>query len=91
MLVDSPEVDGVGLTRLQCPYVDNGEIRRVVDFLRDNYPTNYDRSFLDLRENETTNSEFNVSMKSIDEKYDEVKQYIEEQYERDRLQGDSEK
>ena len=76
LLVDSPEVDGVGLTRLQCPYVDNGEIRRVVDFLRDNYPTNYDRSFLDLRENETTNSEFNVSMKSIDEKYDEVKQYV---------------
>ncbi|MGM9858674.1 MAG: DNA translocase FtsK [Bacilli bacterium] len=76
LLVDSPEIEGVGLTRLQCPYVDNGEIRRVVDFLRDNYPTNYDRNFLDLRENENLNNENSFQSRSIDEKYDEVKQYV---------------
>ena len=48
MLVQSPLVSRVGLTRLQGCFIQNKEISRVVGYLKDHYPTHYDENYLDL-------------------------------------------
>ena len=76
LLVDSPEIEGVGLTRLQCPYVDNSEIKRVVEFLKENYPTNFSREFLDLNEKTSTTAFNEFGNQIVDERYEEVKEFV---------------
>ena len=48
MLVQSPLVSRIGATRLQGCFVDNREIARIVGYLKEHYPTNYDEKFMDL-------------------------------------------
>ena len=48
MLVQSPVVSTDGVVRLQGCFVQNKEIIRIVSYLREHYPTNYDPNFLDL-------------------------------------------
>ncbi len=48
MLVQSPLVSRVGVTRLQGCFVQNKEIVRIVGYLKEHYDTNYDERFLDL-------------------------------------------
>ena len=48
MLVQSPVVSTDGVVRLQGCFVQNKEIIRVVSYLKEHYPTNYDPNFLDL-------------------------------------------
>ncbi len=48
MLVESPVVSTEEKVRLQGCFVQNKEIIRVVSYLKEHYPTNYDPNFLDL-------------------------------------------
>ncbi|MCR4911881.1 MAG: hypothetical protein K5925_05090 [Bacilli bacterium] len=48
MLVQSPLVSRVGLTRLQGCYIQNREISRIVGYLKEHYETVYDENYLDL-------------------------------------------
>ncbi len=48
MLVQSPLVSRVGVTRLQGCYVQNKEIVHIVNYLKEHYETVYDPNFLDL-------------------------------------------
>lgn len=48
MLVQSPLVSRVGVTRLQGCYIQNKEIVHVVNYLKEHYETYYDPNFLDL-------------------------------------------
>ena len=48
MLVQSPLVSRVGLTRLQGCYIQNREIARIVGYLKEHYETVYDENYLDL-------------------------------------------
>ena len=41
---------GQGFLRVQTPYVDRKEIMKVVAFLKEHYPVNYNPDFLDLRD-----------------------------------------
>lgn len=41
---------GQGFLRIQTPYVDRKEIMKVVAFLKEHYPVNYNPDFLDLRD-----------------------------------------
>lgn len=50
MLVQGPGVvRGGGTIRVQGAYVDNNEIKRVIDFLKTNYPVEYDERFVDMQ------------------------------------------
>ena len=48
MLVQSPLVSRVGVTRLQGCFIQNKEIVHVVNYLKEHYETNYDPNYLDL-------------------------------------------
>ena len=48
MLVQSPLVSRVGVTRLQGCYVQNKEIVHIVNYLKEHYETYYDENYLDL-------------------------------------------
>ena len=48
MLVQSPLVSRVGVTRLQGCFIQNKEIARIVGYLKEHYPTDYDENYLDL-------------------------------------------
>ena len=50
MLVQTPLVSRVGCTRVQSPFVTSDEIDRVVNYLKTNYPTEYDQTYLDILE-----------------------------------------
>ena len=82
LLVDSQKIPGHGFTRLQCPFVDNKEIRRVVTFLRENYTVKYDPNFLDLKDHSAAGPSFlggstgGSQQREKDERYEEVKEYV---------------
>ncbi len=48
MLVQTPDINQGDCTRLQGCFLDDDEIYNVVNYLRDNYKTDYDPNFLDL-------------------------------------------
>ncbi len=48
MLVQTPDINQGDCTRLQGCFLDDEEIYNVVNYLRDNYKTDYDPNFLDL-------------------------------------------
>ncbi len=78
MLVDCQEIPGIGFTRLQSPYVDNKEIRRVVSFLKEHYPTNYNPNFLDLTDRSAAGPAYPGSGGTVtrDDRYEEVKAFV---------------
>ena len=48
MLVQSPLVSRVGVTRLQGCFIQNKEIVHIVNYLKEHYETHYDPNYLDL-------------------------------------------
>lgn len=77
MLVDSQEFSDDGFTRLQCPFVDNKEIKRVVEFLKEHYETHYDPKFLDLVDRSAAGPSFGgTKPKERDERFEEVKAFV---------------
>lgn len=48
MLVQTPLLPGGDVVRLQGCFVQNKEIIRIVSYLKEHYPTNYDPNYLDL-------------------------------------------
>ena len=48
MLVQSPLVSRVGVTRLQGCFINNREINHIVGYLKEHYETHYDENYLDL-------------------------------------------
>ncbi len=81
LLVDSPEINGVGLTRLQSPFVDNSEVRKVVNFLKENYKCHYHPNFLDLEDSKKTSYMDESGNDTIDELYDDVREWVVHQNE----------
>lgn len=75
MLVNCVHVSRQGVARVQGAYVDNKEIRRVVNFLAQNYQSNYDPNFLDLEEKPTAGAS-GTNEVLYDEKYPEVKDWV---------------
>lgn len=75
MLVSCIQVSRQGLTRVQGAYVDNKEIRRVVNFLADNYQSNYHPNFIDLEEKPLGNAPIGNEAFN-DERYPEVKDWV---------------
>ena len=84
MLVQSPLVSRVGVTRLQGCYVQNKEITHIVGYLKEHYETVYDEKFLDLIDHskETANQMIASGevMKEADEaeeaRYQSVKDWV---------------
>ena len=81
MLVQSPVVSRIGCVRLQGCFVQNKEINRVVEFLKNNYRTIYDPAYINLGESESnkdSSNSFNASGDKDfhDEKYEYVKSII---------------
>ncbi len=77
MLVDSQEFSDDGFTRLQCPFVDNKEIKRVVEFLKEHYETHYDPKFLDLVDRSAAGPSFGgTKPRERDERFEEVKAFV---------------
>ena len=50
MLVDCGEISTMGFTRLQGCFIENSEIRKVMESIRSQLPLNYDPAFLDLED-----------------------------------------
>ncbi|MFA6667415.1 MAG: DNA translocase FtsK, partial [Bacilli bacterium] len=81
MLVLSPQVSKQGTTRVQGAYVDNSEIKKVVDFLKENYPCEFDPRFVDLKEKSQLNTD---QMKEVsydkaasdEEKYKQIREDV---------------
>lgn len=84
MLVSSPLVSRVGMVRLQGCFIQNKEILRIVGYLKEHYPVNYDPNFCNLEEaaaqaaGEIIGSpEFKASQEASEEaKYNSVKEWV---------------
>ena len=84
MLVQSPLVSRVGVTRLQGCYVQNKEISHIVGYLKEHYETNYDEKFLDLIDHSKETANQMVAsgeiMKEADEaeemRYQSIKEWV---------------
>ena len=84
MLVQSPLVSRVGMVRLQGCFIQNKEILRIVGYLKEHYPVNYDPNFCNLEEaaaqaaGEVIGSpEFQNSQDASEEnKYKAVKEWV---------------
>jgi DNA segregation ATPase FtsK/SpoIIIE-like protein len=81
MLVMSPLLSKDGNTRVQGAFVDNSEIKNVIDFIKENNPCDYDARFCDLKEKNKLNTD---EMKEVtfdkaasdEEKYTQIRQDI---------------
>lgn len=80
MLVMCPLFTKQGFTRVQGAFVDNKEIKKVCDFLRENGETEYDPLFLDLEEKSKVpidlDDQSQKMNKAFDDKYEEVKRWV---------------
>ena len=84
MLVMSPSVERGELKRLQGCFIRNKEILRIVGYLKEHYPTNYDPNFCNLEEAASQaagdiigSPEFQASQESGEEnKYKSVKEWV---------------
>ena len=84
MLVQSPLVSRVGVTRLQGCYVQNKEIGRVVGYLKEHYKTEYDPNYMDLVDHSKeqadqmiASGEIEAEVSSADEeKYQSIKEWV---------------
>lgn len=84
MLVQSPLISRTGCVRLQGCFVSNSEIVRVVEYLKENYKTDFNPEFLDLidRSKELTTPNFSPlgeGTVAVDEKYELVKETVMQQ------------
>lgn len=84
MLVQSPLVSRVGVTRLQGCYVQNKEISHIVGYLKEHYETNFDERFLDLVDHSKETASNMIASGEIaqeldeseEEKYQSVKEWV---------------
>lgn len=80
MLVMCPLFTKQGFTRVQGAFVDNKEIKKVCDFLREHGDTEYDPLFLDLEEKSKVPIDLDEQgqkmNKAFDDKYEEVKRWV---------------
>ena len=84
MLVQSPLVSRVGVVRLQGCFIHRQEISRVVGYLKEHYPTEYDEKYLNLeQESEQAASEYAASPEfkeahgnSEEERYQAIKDWV---------------
>lgn len=81
MLVDCAKISRSGFTRVQGCFVDNKEIKRVVDFLKERYPVGYKSEFLDLADHTAAGPAYNPenglrTTKFDDDMYENVKNVI---------------
>ncbi len=86
MLVQSPLVSRTGSVRCQSPFVDNSEINAVCDYLRENYPVQYDPEYsnfeketaLDVINNIASKGSSSVGSGPVnteDDMYEDVKEW----------------
>ena len=80
MLISCGALSRKELLRVQGCYVSNDEIRRVCDYLRENYEVNYNEEFLDLEqrsESTVSVSDLRAEKEAADgEKYEEIKNWV---------------
>lgn len=84
MLVQSPLVSRVGVTRLQGCFIQNREISHIVGYLKEHYETNYDENYLDLVDHAKEAGNALVNSGEIakeanaaeEEKYQAIKQWV---------------
>lgn len=84
MLVQSPLVSRVGLTRLQGCFIQNKEIARIVGYLKEHYETVYDPNYLDLIDHSKEEGERMVASGEVEkeannadeEKYQSIKEWV---------------
>ena len=84
MLVSSPLVSRVGMVRLQGCFIQNKEILRIVGYLKEHYPVNYDPNYCNLEQaaaqaaGEMIGSpEFKANQEAGEEaKYESVKEWV---------------
>ncbi len=84
MLVLSPLVSRVGMVRLQGCFIQNKEILRIVGYLKEHYPVNYNPNFCNLEEAASQaageligSPEFQSSQEAGEEaKYNSVKEWV---------------
>ena len=74
MLVQSPLVSRVGLTRLQGCYIQNREIGRVVGYLKEHYETVYDENYLDLVDHAKEQGMVKVASGEVEKEADEAEE-----------------
>ena len=74
MLVQSPLVSRVGLTRLQGCYIQNREIGRVVGYLKEHYVTEYDENYLDLVDHAKEQGMVKVATGEVEKEADEAEE-----------------
>jgi len=65
-----------GLVRLHAPWSSEEEIERIVEFLKDQRPPQYDNSFLDISEDGESGALGTVSEADLDEMFEEAKNII---------------
>ncbi len=81
LLISSPLISKTEKPRVQGCFVDNTEINRVVKYLKENYPAEYDDRFVGLLDKARKEAnDFGVIHPSNDEdeKYEDVKRYVME-------------
>lgn len=80
MLLDCATISrGAALMRVQSPFVENKDIKRVVAFLKENYPVDYNKDFLDLKDRSAMGPAFMGGQDNAaedDPQYDEVKEFV---------------
>lgn len=80
MLVSCPLISKQGFVRVQGSFVDNKEIRKTVEFLKEHYPVKYDPEFLDLEEKtKSTASLEDIAAQKEDgfnSVYDNIKKWV---------------
>jgi len=64
-----------GLVRLHAPWATEGEIDKIVEFIKAQREPNYDKSFL-VEESESSSSSINESYEELDELYEDAKNVI---------------
>jgi S-DNA-T family DNA segregation ATPase FtsK/SpoIIIE len=84
MLVKCDQVSRIGFSRLQGCFVDNGEIKKVCDFIKEQQEVVYDPNFLDLEDHSndlevptlSAPSAAEMRAASNEDKYQMIKQVI---------------
>ena len=74
MLVQSPLVSKNGLIRLQACYVQNKEVSRIVNYLKEQYNCSFDERFMDLKVE--VKPEPQKEIDDEEEKYQTIKEWV---------------
>ena len=80
MLVSCPLISKQGFVRVQGSFVDNKEIRKTVEFLKEHYPVKYNPDFLDLEEKTKSTASLESIAQQKEENYnsmyDKIKNWV---------------